>query len=551
MTEKKWKVLVTETIGKVGLDILQTAPDVELTVKKGMTREELKNTLANMDAVLTRSGTRMDAEAINAAKKIKVIGRAGVGVDSIDLAEASKRGIIVINAPTGNTLAATELTMGCMLSVVRKIPQAYMSVKNIEWTRSRFTGTQLNGKKLLVIGLGRIGSNVATRCRAFGMDVIAYDPYISQRKADSLRVGLISNLDDAISMADIVTIHTPLTRETKHMINEDTLKLFKKGAFLINCARGGIVNEQAITDALRSGHIAGFGTDVYAAEPLGADHPFLAEDLLDRIVLTPHIGANTVEGQSEVSRIAVENMLAVLREEPYEHAVNIPFMEQLLTNEQKQYLDLARKMGIIVAKLAKAKASAIKGVKVLLKGDLFTLDDVCSPRSIDQYRPHTIAALKGLLEVSLGEEVSYMMAPVIAKDRHVLTEETTGESQTYKNTVEIDVETEKGFITLAATITEEGRQRIVRINDYWVDFVPTGDLFIFQNHDKPGVIGTVGQLLGAHGINIANFALGRKDKSGLALGALEVDGQVTDGIINSLIDSGDLVWGTVVDLKNI
>lgn len=546
----KWKVLVTEKVGTVGLDILRNAQDVELIEKLGLTREEIKKEIADVDAILTRSGTTMDEEMINSAQKLCVIGRAGVGVDNINLPVASKRGIIVINAPTGNTLAATELTIGNILSLVRKLPQANISLRNHEWTRSRFTGIQLNGKKLLIIGLGRIGSAVATRCKAFGMDIIAYDPYISQKKADSLRVELLNNLEDAISMADIVTIHTPLTRETKNMINKETLKLFKKGAYLINCARGGIVNENDITESLRTGHIAGFATDVYAKEPLGEDHPYLAEDLMDKIVITPHIGANTVEAQSEVARIAVENMLSVLRNKPYAHAVNIPFMEQALTNDQKMYVNLARKMGIIAGKFASAKVAAIKNVKVLLRGNLFDLDDVCSPKSIDQNMPYTIAALKGILEVNLGEEVSYMMAPIFAKDRHITVEESTGEALTYKNTIEIEVNTEKGVFTLVATITEEGRQRIVRVNDYWVDFVPYGNLFIFQNHDKPCVIGNIGQILGKAGINIANFALGRKDMSGLALGALEVDEDIPEELINKLIDSGDLVWGTSVNLGN-
>ncbi|MEG1502013.1 MAG: phosphoglycerate dehydrogenase [Synergistaceae bacterium] len=547
MTNKKFKVLVTETVGELGLDILRRADDVELIERYSISKEEIKIAIADVDGILTRSGTTMDEETINAANNLKVIGRAGVGVDNINLPMASKRGIIVINAPSGNTLAATELTMGCMLSAVRKIPQACSSLRNAEWNRNRFTGTQLHNKKLLIIGLGRIGSAIATRCKAFGMDIIAYDPYISQRKADSLRVELINNLEDAISMADIVTIHTPLTRETKNLINEETLRLFKKGAYLINCARGGIVNEIAITDALRSGHIKAFGTDVYSSEPLTHDHPYLAKDLLDKIVITPHIGANTVEAQSEVSRISVENMLAVLRNEPYAHAVNIPFMEQALSNEQKMYLNLARKMGLLVAKFAMVRSMAVNNVKVTLRGNLFDLDDLCSPKSIDQYRPYTIATLKGMLEVGLGEEVSYMMAPIIAKDRHITIEETTGDSITYKNTIEVDLETEKGNLTLVATITEEGRQRVVKVNDYWVDFVPTGNLFVFQNHDKPCVIGNIGQLLGKSGINIANFTLGRKDKSGLALGALEVEGTVSDEIISKLIDSGDLVWGTSVD----
>lgn len=543
--KNKWKVLVTETIGEIGLNILKDAPDIELIEEKSLTENELKVRLADINGILTRSGTTMDEETINAGRVLKVIGRAGVGVDNINIPAASRKGIIVINAPSGNTLAAVEFTIGCMLSVVRKIPQACASVRRGEWTRSKFTGCQLNGKKLLIIGLGRIGSNIATRCRAFGMDVFAYDPYITQKKADSLRVELMPNLEDAISMADIITIHTPLTSETKNMIDQKMIKGFKSGAYLINCARGGIVDEKAVAQAVRDGHLGGFGTDVFSLEPLAKDHPFLAEDISDRLVITPHIGANTYEAQSEVSRIAVENMLAVLRGEPYFHAVNLPFMEQTLTLDQKMYLNLSRKIGVLAAKLAEVKGGAVKSVHVKMRGIIFDKEEGYT----EQFKPYTISALKGLLEVSLGEEVSYMIAPILAKDRNITVIESTGESHTYKNTIEIELETEKENVILIGTITEEGRQRIVRVNDYWLDFVPNGKILIFQNHDMPGVIGKIGSLLGESGVNIANFALGRKDDKGLALGVLEIDGDINDKIMNKLIKSGDLVWETTVDFS--
>ena len=542
---KKWKILVTETIGELGINILKEAPDIELIQKKSLSKHELKLVIADVDGILTRSGTTMDEEIINAASTLKVIGRAGVGVDNIDIPAASRKGIIVINSPSGNTLAAVELTIGTMLSVVRKISQANASVRRGEWTRSKFTGCQLNGKNLLIIGLGRIGGNVATRCRAFGMDIIAYDPYITPKRADSLRVHLMSNLEDAIKIADIVTIHTPLTKETKNMINEETLKLFKPGAYLINCARGGIVDEKAVTEAVRNNNLNGFGTDVFSVEPLDSNHPFLDENIADRVLLTPHIGANTHEAQSEVSRIAVENMLSVLRGEPYIHAVNLPFIEQALTLEQKVYLNLARKIGVLAAKVAEVKGNAVHSVHIKMRGNIFDKEEGYT----EQLMPYTISALKGLLEVSLGEEVSFMLAPILAKDRNINVVESTGEAQTYKNTIEIELETEKESILLIGTITEEGRQRIVRVNDYWIDFVPNGKILMFQNYDMPGVIGKIGTLLGESGVNIANFALGRKNESGHALGVLEIDGEVDDKLMSKLIKSGDLLWETTVDFS--
>ena len=540
----KWKILVTEKVGESGLDIFRNAPDVELDVEMGLTEDELIAKLPGYDGILTRSGTTMDEKKIEAGRNLKVIGRAGVGVDNIDLPAASRHGIIVINAPSGNTLAATELTMANMLAVVRHVPQACSSLHRGKWDRNRFTGCQLSGRKLLIIGLGRIGSEVAKRARAFGMEVIAYDPYIPQKKAESLHVELVSDLEGAVSLADVVTIHTPLTEETTNMIDADMLRAFKHGAYLVNCARGGIVDEAAVAEAVREGRLSGFATDVFSSEPLAKDHPFLAEDIAERIVITPHIGANTLEAQSEVSRIAAQNMLMVLRGEPYAHAVNLPFIEQTLNGDQRMYLSLSRKLGVLAAKLAQVRGAAAHNCHVTLRGALFEDEE---KRVANQLRPYTIAVLKGMLEVSIGSSVTYMIAPLLAKDRRISIDESCGESKTYKNTIEVELETEKGAVSLLATITEEGRQRIVRVNDYWVDFVPSGKLLIFQNHDRPGVIGKIGSVLGEAGVNIANFALGRKEGSGLALGALEIDGETDDRLRGELVKSGDMVWVTTVD----
>ena len=428
---------------------------------------------------------------------------------------------------------------------MRHVPQACCSVRAGRWERSKFTGRQLAGKTLLIIGLGRIGGEISRRARAFGMEVIAYDPYIPQSRADSLHVELMSDLEGAISLADVVTIHTPLTQETQNMIDVETLRAFKHGACLVNCARGGIVDEEAVAEAVRQGRLAAFATDVYSEEPLRPDHPFLAEDIADRVVITPHIGANTVEAQEEVSRIAAQNILMVLRGEPYAHAVNLPFIEQTLNADQRMYLSLARKTGVLAAKLAKVRGSAVHKCHVTLRGPLFESEE----RRANELRPYTVAVLKGMLEVSIGSSVSYMVAPLLAKDREISIDESCGEPKTYKNTIETELDTEKGSVSLLATITEEGRQRIVRVNDYWVDFVPTGKMLIFQNHDRPGVIGKIGTMLGASGVNIANFALGRKEGSGLALGALEIDGVINDALKTELVNSGDMVWYTAVDFS--
>ncbi len=540
---KKWKVLVAESVGEAGLQMLRDAPDIDLIEEVGMSRENLLKKLPEMDAVLTRSGTKMDEEALNAAVKLKVVARAGVGVDNVNVPVASRKGVVVINAPTGNTLAAAELTMALMLGLVRKVPQAFGSLRSGEWDRKRFSGHQLSGKKVLVLGLGRIGAAVAQRCRAFGMDVMAYDPYTPKKKAESLGIPMREDLADALSIADVVTIHMPLTADTANMIDEKMLKAFKKGAYLINCARGGIVDEKAAADAVRDGRLSGIAFDVYTAEPLCEGHPFLAKDIEDKIVITPHLGASTEEAQTEVAKIAAENMIAALRGEPYEHAVNLPFLEQKLNKAQKAFLQLSRKMGVLGAKLAETECGAVHSCHIMLRGDMFS-DDEPMPNRLCAY---SIAVLKGLFEVSRGPDVSYMLAPLLAKDSGLTVEESIGDPKTYKNTVEITLDAEKCKVSLIGTITEEGRMRIVKVNEYWLDFVPNGKLILFQNHDRPGVIGKIGNILGEAKINIANFALGRKDNSGLALGALEIDSDIDESIRKKLEKSGDMLWLTLID----
>ena len=545
-----WKVLVTESIHEEGLAILREARDVQLVQKVGLSREDLFAQLQDTDALLTRSGTGIDVPLLEAAPVLKVVGRAGVGVDNVDLPEASRRGVVVINAPTGNTLSAAEQTLALMLGLIRRTPQANASMRRGEWDRKRFMGHQLNGKRLLVLGLGRIGTQVALRCRAFGMDVSAYDPYVSPGKAENLKVQLLPDLADALAMADVITLHVPLTEETRGMLDDRLVRTIKRGAYLINCARGGLVDEEACALALREGRLAGAAFDVYSMEPPGLEHPLLAEDLQDRIVLTPHLGANTYEAQSAVARIAATNLLAALRGEPYEHAVNLPFMEQRLTGQRRAFLTLARNLGVLATHLAERTEGAVSSCQVMLRGPLFQDEEesilVEAPFRL---KPYTVAFLKGLLEVRHGAEVNYMVAPLIAQEKGIQLEEGFGESSTYQNVIDVKVGTERGSLRLVGTVTEEGRQRVVRLDDYWLDLIPSGRLLLFQNHDRPGVIGKVGTLLGQAGVNIANFALGRKNGSGLALAALQIDQELGEELLSTLRHDGDLIWAATVCLK--
>jgi D-3-phosphoglycerate dehydrogenase len=540
----KFRVLVPEALGDEGLRILRESPDVELDVKTGLSKHDLHKILGNYDAIITRSGTTLDKAALEAGERLKVIARAGVGVDNVDLQEASRRGIVVINTPTGNTLAAAEQTMALMLAVMRKTPQAFMSLKAGEWDRKRFTGRQLNGKRALVVGLGRIGVQVALRCRAFGMDVIGFDPYVSEKKMAEIGVQKAADLSDALSLADVVTVHVPITKETHCVINEKMLRAMKPGAYIINCARGGIIDEAACAQALREGRIAGAAFDVFTQEPPSADNPLLSDEISDRVVVTPHLGATTVEAQTEVALIAVTNMLAALRGEQYEHAVNLPFIEQQLGSLQKNYLRLARKMGILAASLIENDSPPDK-CRIMLRGEALVGEELPGGAQ----RPYTVALIKGLLEVALGPEVNYMIAPILAQERGISIEESTGESRAYRNLIEIEVAAQNSTVTMTGTITEEGRQHIVKMNDYWVDFVPHGHLLIFQNHDRPGVIGKIGKLLGDSQVNIANFNLGRRETSGLALAVMQVDAEISDELLAHMEKDGDMIWAATVNLN--
>jgi D-3-phosphoglycerate dehydrogenase len=542
---KKFKILIPESLGDEGIRILRETPDAEADVKIGLSRQEFLDIIENYDAVITRSGTSMDKAAIDAAKRLKVIARAGVGVDNVDIQEASKRGIVVINAPTGNTLAAAEQTMALMLAMMRHVPQAHFSLVQGEWNRKRFTGHQLNGKKILIIGLGRIGIQVGIRCLSFGMEVFGLDPYVSEKRTQELGFQRMSDLAGALSLADIVTVHVPITNETRCVINEKTLRAMKPGSYLINCARGGIVDEAACAQALRDGRLAGAAFDVFSQEPPSADNPLFADDIADKVTLSPHLGATTVEAQTEVARIAVVNALAALRGERYNHAVNLPFMEQYLDDIQKNFVRLARKMGILAARLVEIDGGQPQKCQVMLRGEKLVDEDAPGNRK----RPYTIAFIKGLLEVAHGPETNYMIAPILAAERGIAIEESFGESRAYHNLIEVTVTSQNSNAMLTGTITEEGRQHIVKINDYYIDFNPHGQLLMFQNHDRPGVIGKVGNLLGKSSVNIANFSLGRKEMSGLALAVMEVDGVISDDLLSEMAHDGDMIWATTVNLN--
>ncbi|MGB9731059.1 MULTISPECIES: phosphoglycerate dehydrogenase [Calditerrivibrio] len=538
----KFKILITDHIAEEGLAILKADPNVEVTVKPGIKNNELKPIIGEYDAVITRSGTTVTADLIENPGRLKIIGRAGVGLDNVDIEAASRKGIIVMNAPTGNTLAATELTMAMMLSAARKVPLANQSLKAGEWDRKRFMGIQLYNKVLGIVGLGRIGSNVAIRAKSFGMKVIAYDPYIKKSKAESLGVKLYDNLDQLIKEVDVITFHTPLTKETHNMIRKEHIEKMKDGVIIINCARGGIVNENDLYEAVKSGKVFAAGVDVFEEEP-PVNNKLLT---LDNVFVTPHIGANTHEGQKGVAVIIAENVLNALYGKSYINAVNIPFMKSQLSEELQRYFELTEQMAKLAAQIIKGRVEAFN---VTLVGKRFE-EDVCE-RTFDtpfSYQPFTIAGIKGLLEVSLKETVSYISASYLAKDRNIeVLEQKLDVYDKFNDLVVLKIKTDVEEKVFGGTVFNDNIGRVIFIDNFYFDVVPKGIFLYFNNYDRPGVIGKVGTILGNHNINIAGFELSRQ-KQGQAIAFVSVDNPIGNEILKEILKIDGMIDAKVLEL---
>jgi D-3-phosphoglycerate dehydrogenase len=536
----QFNVLVTDTISEEGIERLVRDGSIEVDVKPGIGGDDLAGIIGNYDAIITRSGTPITAALLARHGKLKVIGRAGVGLDNIDIEAASKKGIIVMNAPTGNTLAATELTMGIMLAAARKIPLAHNSLKAGKWDRKSFMGVELYHKVLGVVGLGRIGTNVAIRSKSFGMRVIAYDPYIKKSKADSLGVILHDNLNDVLRDADVITFHTPLTPKTRNMVTSKEIALMKDGVILVNCARGGIVNEADLYDALKAGKIFGVGVDVFEKEPAGANK--LLE--LENVYATPHIGANTREGQNAVARIIAQQVYDALHGKPYQNAVNIPFVRSQLPSAMQLYFDLAEKMGKLSVQLAKGRISELKFVMV---GKMFE-EDLCE-RKFDvpfSYQPFTIAALKGFLGFSCPETVTFINAPYLAMDRNIAVEESkTEQFDKFNDLIVFKVKTDAMEILIAGTVFADGVGRIVLYDKFRLDIVPEGNFLHFRIMDRPGIIGKVATILGDNNINIASFGLSRA-VTGVEVAFVSVDHPIGADVLAKIHAIDGMIEASVI-----
>jgi D-3-phosphoglycerate dehydrogenase len=501
-------VLVSDPLAEEGIDILKEFCDVD--VKTGLTEDQLVAIIGDYDALLVRSGTEVTARVIDAGTKLKFIGRAGAGVDNIDTEAATRRGIIVANAPEGNTLAATEHTMAMMLSLARNIPQATASLKKGEWKRSKFMGVELNDKVLGIIGFGRIGREVAKRAQAMEMKCIAYDPFITKERAASLGVEMVP-IEELFRRADVITVHTPLIKETRHLINAKSIATMKDGVLLINCARGGIIDEAALVDAIKSGKVAGAALDVFENEP-PTDSPLLE---LDKVIVTPHLGASTVEAQKNVAISVANQCISVLSGGAAKYVVNAPTIPAEQQAVIEPYAALAQKMGSLLIQLIEGR---LESIKITYGGEAATLPNT---------KFITRVILKGMLDPILQAPVNFVNAEFVAKERGIrLSETTTEEAYGFKNIISITAKTDKMTESVSGSVSAPDHARIVSIGGYLTDLTPTGHVVISRHIDKPGIIGKAATILGQANVNIAGMQVGRHKPGEEALMVLTVDSAV-------------------------
>ena len=508
------KVLVSDSLSEKGIEILEKGAEVD--VRTGMSPEELKACIGEYDALVVRSQTQVTEDVIKAAENLKIIGRAGVGVDNIDVEAATQRGIIVINAPEGNMISAAEHTIAMMMAISRNIPQANQSMRAGKWDRKLFMGVEVRGKTLGVVGLGRIGTEVAKRAQGMEMNILAYDPFISEERAADLGVKL-TTVEDIVLNADYITVHTPLTKDTRNLIDREEFEKARPGVRIINCARGGIINEKALAEAVASGKVAAAAIDVFTSEP-PTGSPLLEQD---NIIVTPHLGASTKEAQVNVAVDVAEQIINFNQGLPVKNAINMPYVKQEIMKVLQPYLPLAEKIGKLAAQLMEEKYERIE---VSYSGEIADWDT----------GPVTVAALKGLLEFAMGSSVNYVNAPVIAKERKIkVVESKSKTTESYSNLIMVNIFNNGKVKTVGGTMVGTN-PRIVQIDEFSIDVLPLGHMIIALHEDHPNIIGPCCMLLGKHDINIAGMQVGRIKAGGTAIMALNVDSEVNEEILNEI-----------------
>ena len=511
------KVLVSDNLSATGVEILKKEPGLDVDVKTGLSKEELIKIIPAYDGLIVRSATKVVAEIIEVADNLKVIGRAGVGVDNIDLAAAGKKGIIVMNAPEGNMITTAEHTMALLMALSRNIPQASFALKNRKWAPKEFMGVELFEKTLGIIGLGRIGSNVAERARAFQMKILAYDPFVTQERAELLGVELVE-MDDLLALSDFISLHTPGQADGTPLLGKEQFDQMKSGVRIVNCARGSLIDDTALISSIADKKVAGAALDVYHSEPLDLDSPLLQ---VDEIICTPHLGASTGEAQVKVATSMCEQIIDYLKNGNVRNAVNVPSIDAETLAQIKPNITLGEDLGSFVSQLVDGP---IKRVEVKYNGEVSTL----------QVKPVTNAILKGLFNHSI-DGVNMVNAPFIAKERGIEVQESiSNEVHEYTSTVQVQITSENGTRSVTGSIFGNGDSRIVQIDEYSMEAILSKDMLVLNNMDVPGVIGNLGKVLGENNLNIAGFHLGRQKEKGKAIAIVNIDSQPTAETLKEL-----------------
>lgn len=527
------RIFVADDVSDSGLQPLRDAGfAVDKRIK--LTPEELLTAVADCQGLVVRSETKVTAEVMDAARHLRVIGRAGVGVDNIDVSAATARGIVVMNAPDANTITTAEHTIALLVALARNVPQANTSVKAAKWERKRFIGAELQGKTLGIVGLGRIGRAVAARARAFGMKIVAHDPFIAAEQARELEIESVS-LGEVFSRADFLTVHTPLTNETRGVLGREAFAMMKTGARVINCARGGLIDEAALHAAITSGKIAGAALDVFEQEPPPADHPLLA---LEEVIVTPHLGASTTEAQEGVAFTVAEQMRDYLLSGALRGAVNVPALGAKELAVLQPYLALAEGLGRVQAQLLE---SAVREVRIEFAGELVDVDAA----------PVTRAFLAGLLR-DVSARVNVVNAFLIAEERRIAVTTSYVRSVDAPPAIRTRIVSESGEQSVSGTVftaTGGNREgRITEINDFRIEAIPRGHMLVMHNRDVPGVIGRIGTILGDRGINISAFHLGRRERGGEAMAVIEIDAPLDDQTIGEIRSFAPVISALQIEL---
>ena len=524
------KVLVADPIGQEGIDLL-TRHDIEVDVNTGLPPEELLKIIPNYEGMIVRSQTQVTADVIKAGTKLQIVGRAGVGVNNIDLSAATDRGIIVVNAPEGNTIAAAEHTVGLMIALSRNVPQAHSSLKGGAWDRKSLIGIELRNKTLGVVGLGKIGAEVAKRCKAFDMNVIGFDPMVSTDYAKSIGVELVL-LDKLLELSDFITVHVPLTDATRGLIGKGALKKVKPSVRIINVARGGIIDEDALMEAVEQGRVGGAAIDVFSKEP-ATENVLLKSD---KIIVTPHLGASTVEAQKGVAIDVAEQIVDVLNGLPAKYTVNMPMIPQEMLPILMPFIKSASLAGELAAQIAEGQLSTIT---IKYEGDI-------SEHPTDALNA---AIIGGLLERTTEERVNLVNARLVAQRRGLkVVEQKSVTCEHYNNLISIEVRTSIGTTTVSSTIVR-GEPHIVQVNEYWIDIVPNGGYWLFSDHlDRPGIIASVATVTGEADINISYMHVAREKPRGPALMILALDEPLNETHLQQLLAIPDIYTAKAVKL---